>query len=97
MDFSVLPPPEDVEAVLETLPPPEDVAGVVGDVEEAVLMSIEPLTFYEWFDRALDMCFDTLAWVMSTPYFRFFATFCLFLVACNLCAYFVRSGRRLAR
>lgn len=94
MSVDMLPPLEDLEDLPQLAEPVED---VLEEVEEAVLMSIEPLTFNEWFDRALDLAFDTLAWCMSVPYFRFFATFCLFLVAFNLCAYFVRSGRRLAR
>lgn len=71
---------------------------VVEEVEEAALQGlIEPLPFSEWFSRALDLFSDTLSWIMSVPYLRFFAVFAAFFVVCNLCVYLVRTGRRLAR
>lgn len=93
MLVDMLPPPEDLGDLPQLLEPVED---VLEEVEEAVLMTVEPLTFSEWFNRALDLFFDILSWVMSVPYFRFFAVFSLFLVACNLLVYLMRTGRGLA-
>lgn len=102
VDVDMLSPPEagdfgDLEDV-DMLPPPDDLwSGELEDgVDEAVLMTIEPLTFSEWFNRALDLFFDTLSWVMSVRYLRFFAVFSLFLVACNLLVYLMRTGRGLS-
>lgn len=78
------------------------VTDLLEDVVEEVLLQaeideIEPLTFSEWFSRALDLFSDTLSWVMSVPYLRFFAVFAVFWVACNLCVYLFCTGRRIAQ
>lgn len=80
-----------------------DVGPVVGEgvfelVEDvAELQAIEPLTFPEWLNRSVNLFFDILLYVLDVPLLRFFAVFSVFLSACYLLAYLLRTGRRLSR
>lgn len=74
----------------------EGVFELVEDVAE-LQEAIEPLTFPEWLNRSVDLFFDILLYVLDVPLLRFFAVFSVFLSACYLLAYLLRTGRRLSR
>lgn len=74
----------------------EGVFELVEDVAE-LQEAIEPLTFPEWLNRSVNLFFDILLYVLDVPLLRFFAVFSVFLSACYLLAYLLRTGRRLSR